>query len=555
MAVRYLSAGRSAPLERYRGAIDGPDANVSEVAVGHFSFVERRHDIQSLTGDYLALHQRADLRIKVEARLQTLLSKRLRLEWTQSGLTIGFIGKGQGNEYSARSEASGVVHLAGMLAALYDDEVSALLIDEPEISLHPQWQRFLLEELKGVAGDPVADRKKKLIVLSTHSPAMLSLQRLPDISSCIFFTAPDRVPIQLPPTAGPLGSRALQALFARLGESHRQAFFAKTLLLVEGPSDETIAAALATRLNVPVGASSTQIVPTLGKDEMIETARLFRLLGKAVVVLADLDALADSPKLLQSFGDVGGVQAAAAAMGAASVSEMDRGLRTEFAAHVGNNWAEISASASTHHYYQGAATASPEVQRRAALALLLTLDPAALPTDAWRNLRSRYVALLSVLAKGGCFFIRSGTIENCFSTGIPLNGVGKPQFAAVEAVTFTARDDAGLRAAYRDMLEALEYAAPKPLIDENLFLRVRLAGLLASVFQQMDVATPNDELHEMARLANVEASSVFQVVNASAGGVRALQVSIVSPLFASAALPRVIRADQNVTDEVALLLP
>ena len=237
MLVRYLSAGRSAPFEHYRGAIDGPDRAPSATAIGHLAYVARRHDIDSLTGDYLALHERADLRIKVEARLQVLLPKRLRLEWSQSRLTIGFTGKGKGNEYSASSEASGVVHLAGVLAALYDDEVSALLLDEPEISLHPQWQRFLLEEMKGVSGDPVAEPTKKLIVVSTHSSAMLSLQRLvrrfqlrllhcarcaSDTASAHYWRTRKQDP---------------QALFARIGEeSHRQALFARTVLLVEGPN-------------------------------------------------------------------------------------------------------------------------------------------------------------------------------------------------------------------------------------------------------------------------------------------------------------------------------
>jgi predicted ATP-dependent endonuclease of OLD family len=63
------------------------------------------------------------------------------------------------------------------LAALYDDDVAALLIDEPEISLHPQYQAFLLEEIRQVAGNPYEDDAKKLIILSTHATSMLPLRR------------------------------------------------------------------------------------------------------------------------------------------------------------------------------------------------------------------------------------------------------------------------------------------------------------------------------------------------------------------------------------------
>ena len=60
-AVRFLGAGRTAPFEGYRGAVDAPNGpNAGPAAVGHVSYVANRFAFESLVGDFLALQQRAD---------------------------------------------------------------------------------------------------------------------------------------------------------------------------------------------------------------------------------------------------------------------------------------------------------------------------------------------------------------------------------------------------------------------------------------------------------------------------------------------------------------
>jgi predicted ATP-dependent endonuclease of OLD family len=106
-------------------------------------------------------------------------------------------------------------------------------------------QAFLLEEARRVAGDPIREPGKKLVVLSTHAQAMLPLRRIAELPKLVFFTDIRTVPRQVSPEAGELKRRGLGALMARLGESHRAAFFAPIVLLVEGPSDEIVVSALA----------------------------------------------------------------------------------------------------------------------------------------------------------------------------------------------------------------------------------------------------------------------------------------------------------------------
>jgi predicted ATP-dependent endonuclease of OLD family len=85
-----------------------------------------------------------------------------------------------GEPYLANDEASGIIQLAPLLAAIYNDEIGALLIDEPEISLHPQYQAFIMQELEAISGDPFLEPGKKLVIVATHSTNIPSLCKSPN---------------------------------------------------------------------------------------------------------------------------------------------------------------------------------------------------------------------------------------------------------------------------------------------------------------------------------------------------------------------------------------
>jgi predicted ATP-dependent endonuclease of OLD family len=181
--VVYQSAGRGSSLENFRSAVLQPEHAQGEPAtIGHKANSARWSQYEGCTGMFMRLYDRSDLLLKVEARLQTLQQRRLRLEWTQGGLLIKFASTKGGTTYFANTEASGLLQLIPLLAAIYDDEIYALIIDEPEISLHPQLQAFLLQEMRRLAGNPSSEREKKFIVLATHSPSMLPIRSIADIA-------------------------------------------------------------------------------------------------------------------------------------------------------------------------------------------------------------------------------------------------------------------------------------------------------------------------------------------------------------------------------------
>ena len=131
---------------------------------GHKSDSKYRHKIETINGDLHTLSARTDILIKVRERLQKLFKRNIKIDWDAGNLKVSFARLDNSDSYySSGREASGLLHLVGILSALYDDEVGVLLIDEPEVSLHPQLQAFLLKEITRVAGIPGEDGYKKIL--------------------------------------------------------------------------------------------------------------------------------------------------------------------------------------------------------------------------------------------------------------------------------------------------------------------------------------------------------------------------------------------------------
>lgn len=78
------------------------------------------------------------------------------------------ITKQQGLHHNSDGMGEGIVSLMFIVDALSGTSNELIVIDEPELSLHPQLQRRLLDEI-------LVKTKDSQVVISTHSPNMLSL--------------------------------------------------------------------------------------------------------------------------------------------------------------------------------------------------------------------------------------------------------------------------------------------------------------------------------------------------------------------------------------------
>lgn len=551
--THFLAAGRSSPLEPYRGAINGPDLTSSDAAVGHHSHRQLWWNFESVTGSLLVLDSRADLRLKVEARLQQLFDRSVGFSWSQSGLNLRISPMSGGPSYAANFEASGILHLVALLAAIHNNEIGALLIDEPEISLHPQHQAFLLEEMEKVAGDP-ADPARKLIVIATHSASLLPLRQVSELPFIAFFNSVSEPPAQVPPDASILKRSKLASLVARLSTTHRMAVFAERVLLVEGVSDEIIATQLARRLDLRLLARNAQIVPITGKGEFGEAAKLFRLMKKQVAVLADLDALADDNSLVCHFSELPEATAVADQLGRKSLADLDADLRTALDTFITKHQTLVDVAADAYPDWSSKES-SAAAKRRVTLARVLTDAAsfgAAAASDA-TSLCTRYNALLGGLAKLGCFFLYRGAIENYYRV-TPSNRA-KPDLATAEATEFEASSVSDLKRNYENVIAALSHIAPNQHVDEDLLLRPKLGAVLVAALLNMQRESSNEQLNTQAKATIGTDAEVFKLINRSGDDELRIEVQIASPLFQRSAFPFEIGRDENPIKVVPSKLP
>lgn len=552
--VRFLPAGRSGPIEQYRAATTSPGVGSQhgEAFYGNLAHRPRWHQVESVVGDIINLEQRPDLRIKVETRLQQLFERGIDFQWGQSGLAMSFTAMSSNARYQSGLEASGITQLVSLLAAIYDDTIGTLIVDEPEISLHPQLQAFILEEMESVAGDWV-DPGKKRIVISTHSPSFLSLRSLADLPSIVFFGG-DADCRQIDPSEGLLQSSKLKEFAARTSLSHRQALFAESILLVEGPSDEIVAARAARCLGLKIEARNAQILPALGKGEFREARKLFTKIGMRVTVLADLDALADDNCLVNDFNGADGATAIANAIGHNSLIAFDGSLRSELAGLIAANTAAIDGAVGVYPYWSD--KQDPDVKRRRCTLAQLLTDPSVFTGGLGTKmtaLATRYGVLLNALEELGCFFLRRGAIENYYAD--TSNGAGKPARASNEADRLVVLTPTQLAAEYPELVRALRCAAPGRDIDESVILRAKLAAALGAIFQSMEPGSTDAQIEAMAISVLPTIAGLFTFHDATSSNQLAVRVELRSKIFNLTGFPLTVARKDNLNEAVGQIQP
>lgn len=236
------------------------------------------------------LKEKLDVRLRIEAALSQLFRRRLELVERGGGFAPRLSRIAGGWEYGLRQdECHGLKELITLLTFLYDDEFNCLIIDEPELHLHPQFQTFLMQEVRALAGDPLADPAKRLFFLVTHSPYFVDLRTVEDLPHCLVFR-PDHPPACSGALSDP-DTRLLKRFLPRLNTHHKQFFFSVRPVFVEGYTDQQIFSLLQEHRGRLTGAAGECFIDVGGKDELDLFYRLGTRLGIQVQAVTDLDAL------------------------------------------------------------------------------------------------------------------------------------------------------------------------------------------------------------------------------------------------------------------------
>ena len=240
---------------------------------------------------FVLLEERMDLRIQVEATLSHLFGREISFEWDSGFLVAKARRRDTNDSYRLdREECHGIKELLVLLTHLYSNDHRYLIIDEPELNLHPQYQAFFMQEVHKLAGDPNTDERKKIFFLITHSPFILDFKSDDDVNSVISFSLDYSVPKQILDRDSTVSTKPL-FLARRLNAHHKQLFFSDNPIFVEGILDAYLIEAMQEARGVSVAGAGSCIIDVGGCEEVNRYLKLCQKLGKKAHFLYDLDSL------------------------------------------------------------------------------------------------------------------------------------------------------------------------------------------------------------------------------------------------------------------------
>ena len=290
LGARLLASDRLSGMEQVRFSNLSRDPFPDGIGKNQFGYVLQAGTQGAGIDAFVLLEERLELRIQVESTLSHLFDREIILEWDSGYLKANVRRSGTSDSYRLdREECHGIKELIVLLTHLYDQETQHLIIDEPELNLHPQYQAFFMQEVRKTAGDFNADPKKKVVFLITHSPFILDLRSIDDLKSVVSFDLEYSTPKQVGNLDVDFSS--ISSLMRRLNAHHKQLFFSDNPIFVEGIHDAWLVEAMMDARGVSVAGAGSCIIDAGGDEEVNQYLKLCKTLGKKAHFLYDLDSL------------------------------------------------------------------------------------------------------------------------------------------------------------------------------------------------------------------------------------------------------------------------
>jgi hypothetical protein len=231
-----------------------------------------------------ALRQQPDVWLRVAAFIRRALGRTIELR-EQSGYLDPYVRLGNYDYSLFRDEGHGLRELVILLAAIYRPERNVLVVDEPELHLHPAMARLWVSELEKECRDT-----GRHSVIVTHEPSLVRPKSADDLGALWLFM-PGQAPIRCQDQILPVQMERVTASIQQNPEIISQLAFSPRPVLVEGPHDVAALTTALSRTQPPEVVAQTDLVSCGGSGAVAMWFEISRKLGIDVKAVADLDSL------------------------------------------------------------------------------------------------------------------------------------------------------------------------------------------------------------------------------------------------------------------------
>lgn len=201
--------------------------------------------------------------------------------------------------YGLEGESSGLRELLVLLTLIHSDLSTKFFIDEPELSLHPEAQRFLKNEMISLS-----ETKGYEFWIATHSPIFFSPESIKELQQATFFSDPQQSEGYQPDfeSISEGQKKHLNKSLLRLDTEKWLLVHSKAAVFCEGFRDKAIFKTVLNIASIDLSRYDYSWVETGGKDDFSTLHLLCKAINKPAYFIGDLDCLIES-KLLDKYDD------------------------------------------------------------------------------------------------------------------------------------------------------------------------------------------------------------------------------------------------------------
>jgi len=230
-----------------------------------------------------ALKEQPEVWLRVAAFLRRTLGRVIELR-ENAGFLDPYIRVGSVEYSLLRDEGHGLREIVILLTAVYREDWKLLVVDEPELHLHPSMGRLWLSEL-----ERVCRTSERRAIVVTHEPSMVKPAKAEDLTAVWYFAAglPSR------PLSDNFSDNVSDRVTASLQSNPQlisQLVFSPQPVLVEGGHDVTALTVALSRTQPTEVVAQTDFIECRGSGGVALWFEISHSMGINVRAVADLDA-------------------------------------------------------------------------------------------------------------------------------------------------------------------------------------------------------------------------------------------------------------------------